>query len=101
MHRFSVVLLLALAACGGGAVPQPTDAHVAIARGQYPEVDRAMLERGRSLFVERCSGCHSLPKPSSHERARWPGLVAKMAARAKVDASGERAISAYLVSTSR
>lgn len=102
MHvpRWFALVLLALPACGGGsAVPRPVDAHVTIARKDYPEADRAMLERGRSLFVERCSGCHSLPPPASRHRETWPAVVSKMAARAKIDPDGERAVSAYLVGT--
>ncbi len=87
-------LLVLVAACGG--IPRAEPTHVAVARTRYPDADVEMLTRGRTLYVERCGGCHSLPLPSSQSRARWPAIVARMAPRAVVDQTSERAIAAYV-----
>jgi mono/diheme cytochrome c family protein len=36
--------------------------------------------QGAILFKERCSQCHSLPDPTLHTGAEWPGTVEKMRA---------------------
>ena len=63
-YPLAIALLLAAVSCGGGAVPRPTDAHLARARARWPDTTRASLERGRELYVARCSGCHSGSGPA-------------------------------------
>lgn len=96
-HRlFAAALLVAALSCGGGAVPRPTDAHVARARTRWPDTTRASLERGRELYVARCSGCHPLHPPSTQAPARWAALLDQMAPRARLTASERDLVLRYL-----
>ena len=89
--RLSVLLLLLAAACGGTPPPAtPADA-------QRANVALAELERGRTLLIQKCRGCHRPPVPSERPASDWPHEVGEMAERSKVDADEQRAIALYLV----
>jgi mono/diheme cytochrome c family protein len=58
------------------------------------------LQAGRATYVSKCAGCHHLHRPEEYAPAEWPGLVAKMAPRAKLSADERRLIATYLSATS-
>jgi mono/diheme cytochrome c family protein len=80
-----------------GQVPQPTDAHVAVAAAQWPGTTRATLAQGRRLYVDRCSGCHSLVVPGAQPAASWPSAVDEMADRARLSPREADVVVRYLV----
>jgi hypothetical protein len=96
-----VLLLVAAASCGGGAIPHPTDANLARARSRWPDTTAASLERGRELYVARCSGCHPLHPPDTQPAARWAALLDEMAPRAHLDATERDLVLRYLTSASK
>lgn len=75
--------------------PQPTD--VGAAQVRWPGTTQADLERGRSVYVSRCGSCHFLHRPSELAPGRWPGVVAKMAPRAKLSPGESTDVVRYLV----
>ena len=94
----SVPRLIALAALGltlgagcAAALPRPSAATAARAQGRWPDSSLAQLEQGRSVFAQRCSGCHALPLPDSHTEAEWKKVLDEMAAEAKLT-DGERVL---------
>jgi hypothetical protein len=100
-YRIVVAALLLAVSCGGGAVPHPTEAHLARARARWPDVTAASLERGRELYVARCSGCHPLHPPGTQPAARWATVLDQMAPRAKLSADERELVLRYLTATSR
>jgi len=94
----AVALLLGLLGACTSAVPAPTEAHATRAQSRYPGVTVEGLAKGRSLFVARCSTCHSLPVPASRPAAAWPSEVGRMAAHARLDESERALVEAYVVS---
>ena len=42
------------------------------------------LRAGRSLYVNKCSGCHSLIAPDRHSDVEWRQEVDEMVARKKI-----------------
>ncbi len=56
---------------------------------QWPGTTVEDLERGRRLYVRRCSGCHTLFLPAAYPKEAWPGLVDAMAEKARLR-PGER-----------
>ena len=87
----SPIRFIALAALGltlgagcAAALPRPSSATVARAQGRWPDSSLAQLEQGRSMFVQRCSGCHALPLPDSRTEAEWKKVMDEMAAEAKL-----------------
>ena len=90
-----------LAACAA-ELPHATQADASRVHDKFPGTNVAQLETGRSLYVERCAGCHQLREPSSETPLAWPTLVAEMRDDHGVHLTHdeERGIVAYLVSVS-
>jgi hypothetical protein len=66
-----------LCACAG-LIPAPGAGHVRWARSHgYPD-DLAGLQEGRRLFVQKCDGCHALPRPKEYEPREWPAWMDSM-----------------------
>jgi hypothetical protein len=74
-----------LAGCATAA-PLPRPADVGSAQAAWPGTTHADLERGRTVFLRSCGGCHRLHAPDEVAPAKWPAVVAKMAPRAKLSA---------------
>jgi mono/diheme cytochrome c family protein len=102
MRPFLVsIVAVALAGCGA-ALPEPTATHVARLRVNDPSVSLGDLERGRSLYVARCAGCHTLKEPRRFSAEAWVTALEKMEAQegVKLEASESRDIQRYLVAMS-
>jgi cytochrome c5 len=67
--------------------PLPQDATFLAPR--WPGTTIEDLDRGRSLYVRRCSGCHNLILPGAHQPEDWPRLVDDMSEKARLR-PGER-----------
>jgi mono/diheme cytochrome c family protein len=67
--------------------PLPQDAVLLAPR--WPGTTLEDLERGRRLYVRRCSGCHNLVLPGAHPPEDWPKLVDDMTDKARLK-PGER-----------
>ncbi|MCA9630800.1 MAG: hypothetical protein KC766_24190 [Myxococcales bacterium] len=90
------LLLASLAACVG-QVPEPTTQHVARAQSRWPGTTQARLTEGRELFVERCSGCHSLPIPAEHKAAEWPDVMKRMKPFVRMTPEQLTSVERYLI----
>jgi hypothetical protein len=91
-------ILLAMGCAG--ALEYPIDRDVAWSQQHGADVGMEELQAGRSAYVSNCAGCHHLHRPEEYAPAEWPGLVAKMAPRAKLSAEEKRLIASYLSATS-
>lgn len=72
-----LVSLLLAAACAAG-VPEPTAVDEERARSRWPDATLAELARGRSLYVEKCAGCHALKSPHELSAEQWSHEVDEM-----------------------
>jgi mono/diheme cytochrome c family protein len=100
---------LALAACTAalvgacvstGAVPRVGDPDVARAQVRDAAVTKASLERGRSLYLARCTSCHQAFSPGSRSLAEWQHEVEDMSARSGLDPNEQQLILGYLATFS-
>ena len=96
-HRALAGLLL-VAGCTG-ALPEPEAAHVRALRARGEQVELGELERGRSLYVLRCSSCHALKEPHQLAPDAWVTAIRKMETEEGVvlERSEALAIERYLV----
>jgi hypothetical protein len=78
-------LLGALVACATTLAPAPDPS----------------LEPGRLLYAGKCRGCHRLYKPSKIDAQKWPSILDKMAAKAKLTPAEQAQIDAYVRSLER
>ncbi len=76
-----VFLVLGLAGLAGCAtvVPEPT---MEMAGGDAAAFET--LRAGRALYVNKCSGCHSLIAPEAHTDLEWRREVDEMLAKKKL-----------------
>lgn len=92
---------LLLAGCAGGSrIPIPTAKHVEIAGRNGQVTTLAALKVGRSLYIGRCGGCHSLKEPSHLTPPEWVEMVEEMVDNAEINPDQQRAITQYLVALS-
>ena len=99
-HMLPPLAFFMAAACAGGALPEVTPAVEAAYAARWPTADAEQLRTGRALFVQRCSGCHTLPGPGKHDATGWEKTMAAMSSRAHLDAPGHEAVLRYLIFTS-
>lgn len=96
LNFVAVASAAVLAACGPG-LPRPTNADVARATVARPATTLADLDRGRSIYLSRCGGCHRLYAPSDRAPEAWPSAVDEMAERARLDADQRELVTLFLV----
>jgi cytochrome c5 len=85
-----VILAAGLLVVGCAAsLRQPSARDAEALAPAWPGTTLADLERGRAVYVKRCSSCHALVLPAAHSPSRWPGLVDGMAEKARLR-PGER-----------
>lgn len=57
---------------------------------------RAMLERGREVYVSDCARCHSIEPVDRYSVAHWRDIIERMSSKAKLDDASTAALRAYL-----
>jgi hypothetical protein len=87
----ALAVALVLGACVG-APPAVTPDAAARAHTTVAE-----LERGRTLLVARCGGCHRVPVPADHTARDWPVKLDEMATRAGLHRDERTLLERYLV----
>jgi mono/diheme cytochrome c family protein len=89
LATLSLVASLGVTAGCAAALRHPAPQDALLVAPRWPGTTLDDLERGRSLYVRRCSGCHTLVLPGAHPPEEWPRLVDEMAAKGRLR-SGER-----------
>ncbi len=92
-----IATLTMLAACAG-QLPRPTAPQARWAAQRWPGVTPDALEQNRSLYIAKCSGCHTLRLPSVYSEERWPQILDKMQSRAKITDAEKQQILEYVLS---
>jgi hypothetical protein len=99
LRWLAVMVVVALAGCGVD-VPHATAIDAQRAAQLRPGTTLEELERGRSLYLAKCTSCHAPVAPRSHTPEAWPAQVAKMAERAKVTSAEVDLLVLYLTTVS-
>ena len=89
----TVAASLAVGGCAAVSVAPPITSALIAASGGKPAVTLAM---GREIFAGRCTACHSADPVGKYSIAKWREIVGDMAHRAKLDATQQAALLAYL-----
>jgi mono/diheme cytochrome c family protein len=93
----AIAMLVMLAACAG-QIPRPTPPQARWAAQRWPGATPEALEQGRSLYIRKCSGCHTLRVPAVYSQERWPQILDKMQKRAKLSEADKESILHYVLS---
>src|SRR4051794_4397822 len=97
----SSFLVLGFAACASTQVPMPSPQQTEAASHRWPGTTHEDLVAGRTIYVERCSGCHMLPLPDSKSAEAWPKVIDEMADRSKLSKDERTRVLRYLVTVSQ
>ncbi|HEX2963199.1 MAG TPA: hypothetical protein VHO43_15480 [Ignavibacteriales bacterium] len=91
-YYFALFLLLGLfiASCAS-SLPEPSVQQVQWASARWPGIGAGELSESRQMYIEKCSGCHSLKVPSDYTEEEWEPVFKKMSRKAKLtDAENEK-----------
>ncbi len=104
-HLLNLACLLAPTAVGTvactSAVPTMTAEDAHWAAQTWPDATQGQLQRGRTLYVSRCGGCHAVVPPEKHSADMWRTEIAQMAPRANLMGEDRELVLRYLVTASR
>ena len=96
LQRTSLFLLSTLALSGcATAIP-----HITTTTPGFTSCSQSTLETlaiGRREYIAKCSGCHSLYRPSQGDGGYWTSWMAKMSKRSRLSELEQERIRAYLV----
>ncbi len=87
MSRLALLSFIILGGCAAYVPPVVRNEHV----------DLALMQRGRTLFAQRCIECHTLPPVWYYSREDWPRIVDSMAHRASLRPNEREAILSYIL----
>lgn len=102
MHKniLNIVLIgfisvVMLSGCGGN-LPLPTAEHKSYAETRW-QGKNVNLDLGRDMYIEKCSGCHSLIAPTKFGEEKWVEEIKEMKEKAKLTDDEEFAILTYVL----
>ena len=75
--RFALGFVWLVHACTPG-LPEPTAAHLAVARQTEPNATLDDLSRGRGSYAAKCGNCHALREPHTVPAGDWQRVVSEM-----------------------
>ncbi len=70
--------LAAVAAACGASAPEPVATDASRAGKKWPATTVEDLTVGRTLFLDKCSQCHSLEDPKAVPPSQWSATVERM-----------------------
>ncbi|MFZ4618921.1 MAG: hypothetical protein ACOYNS_00065 [Bacteroidota bacterium] len=95
MKTFALATLAIFFGCAV-ALPEPTEEDLRRFRQSDSTLTLQSISDARTMYVRKCSGCHSLYLPGSFKRDQWKEIVRVMGQRAKIGPSDESMIMRYL-----
>jgi hypothetical protein len=96
----AVASALAAGACAT-QLPAPNQADATRIAMEWPGTTVETLARGRTAYLDRCSGCHAAYSPDTQPAAAWRKIVAEMATRSRLDHRTTEDVVRYLVASAR
>jgi mono/diheme cytochrome c family protein len=96
--RFGALALTSVALVGCVTIKEtvPPVATLAV-RGK----NTGQLETGRSLYLQKCAGCHVAATVREHPASDWPDIIGIMSKKAKLSPADKQAVLAYVLAASR
>lgn len=89
------ISVVMLSGCGG-TLPLPTAEHRSYAQSRW-QGKNVNLDLGRDMYIEKCSGCHSLIAPTKFGEEKWVEEIKEMKVKAKLSDDEEFAILTYVL----
>ncbi len=83
------LIAVVLWGCAGGLNPKNTE-KVEAAFAKYEDSD------GKAIFREKCAKCHNYKLPETKTAEKWPGIMDRMARKAKLNDDQKAAVVAFV-----
>ncbi|MBV8255182.1 MAG: cytochrome c [Chitinophaga sp.] len=80
------VIAVLLWGCSKGTVPTESAAATEAAFARYPD------SPGKAIYRQNCNRCHAYKWPESRTVEKWPGIIDKMARKAKLSDDQKAAV---------
>lgn len=65
----------------------PVESDVAIARVHWHGITLDSLNKGYSIFYDKCTDCHDIKEPKEFTAYEWNAIMHKMGRKAKLDSN--------------
>ena len=89
-------ILLAALGCASVATRAPVVTAAMTDAAAVRGADPAALERGRELYVGRCTRCHGPVAVASRTPQQWQAILPRMAKESRLDSSQIAEVAAYI-----
>ncbi len=96
IQKFLALSLILIAGCAS-AIPLPTENDVSVAQERWQGTSLNDLQTGRNVYIQKCSGCHSLKPPESYSEQKWATIFPKMSQKAKLKKAESEYLKRYLL----
>jgi cytochrome c5 len=93
----AIVIAGMIAGCATTSSIAPPITAAMIQTGARQHADAASLTSGRTLFLNRCAHCHTLPAVGEKSAEDWPRIVATMSKRSGLKAEQGKSVLAYIL----
>ncbi len=90
---FSIISILA--GCSA-SLPEPTESDLEQLQRYDPQLSIQSLRQSRTLYIQKCSGCHSLYLPERYSVTEWRGIMRTMGPKAKLNSNEDEKILKYV-----
>jgi len=67
--------------------------------GQVAGFSEMDFKAGKKIYIQQCSGCHSLYLPSEYTVAEWKEILPVMFSKSKADTTEQRVINDYIMNS--
>ena len=91
------VQVTALVSCVG-TIPHLDEKQIRYAQTKWFGTSLLDLQRGRELYIVKCSGCHPLYEPANRSELQWEEILKEMKSRVKISEDETALMLKYLVS---
>ena len=90
---FAVILATAVFGCSKVSTPS---AYVPTAADATATATLADLQAGRTLFINNCGRCHTLPIPDDYSASQWKSILPGMTSRTSLTTAEVTQLTKYV-----
>ena len=94
------ITLSALFVCCSPVLFKLTTEDVDFAKTKWNDVSIEQLNRGCSLYIGKCAGCHFLHTPNEFTEKEWLELLPEMSSKAKLTQEQNDLVMKYVITKS-
>ncbi|WP_143304530.1 cytochrome c [Chitinophaga vietnamensis] len=90
-----MLIAILLWSCSKGTAPTESAAAVEATFAKYPD------SPGKTIYRENCNKCHRYRLPETRTADKWPGIIDKMARKAKLTDEQKAAVLEFVKSNAK